>query len=335
MEARDRQFEMPGLFGFRECRGCGLVTLSPRPTKEALASYYPPSYYSFQPDKLPTGIGAGERRVGSEERQHRGVRHLIRSLCLSTLGYDSGGSLRRACGTALFPVFGRRATYGYTDFPRYVRHGRALDIGCGSGQFLAILRHHGWTCRGVDPSATAAAAAERAHGLSVTVGEVTDLDPSRESFDFINASHVIEHMRDPLRALRAAAALLSANGKIYIETPNARSFNARVLGRYWFHWDAPRHLYVFEPATLTLLAREAGLVVRSLETREMLQVYRLSDEYRLSDGAPRDRGSGWRRVLGRGRLVGRALPGCGKLGGGDTIHAWLEAPRVGVAEASD
>ena len=329
MEARDRQFNLPGLFGLCRCRSCGLVALSPRPTPAALARFYPDDYYSFHPADLSAVLEPGQPE--GESLARRGMLRLRwegRRLCLAALGYERVGVVRHAIGTALLPVLGRRAGYGYRQFPRWRKGGRALDVGCGSGQFLALLKKQGWETAGVDVSAAAAAAAERAYGISVRVGEIMACRPEDGRFDFINMSHVIEHMYDPLGALRSAKELLSGDGEIYVETPNAASRNARVMGPYWYPWDAPRHLYLFDPITFRLLASNAGLVVRRLETREMGQVYGEERAYRLADGLAGDSRamSGSARVsLGRRRL--------GPLGGraatrqdGDIISAWLSLP---------
>ena len=326
MEAQDRQFNLPGLFGLRRCRSCGLVALSPRPTPAALARFYPSDYYSFHPQDLSAVVQPGRPAGASPARRALlRLRWEGRRLCLAALGYESVGGVRRAIGTALLPILGRRAGYGYEQFPRWREGGRALDVGCGSGQFLALLKKHGWETAGVDVSAAAAAAAERAYGISVKVGEITACRPEDGRFDFINMSHVIEHMYDPLGGLRSAQELLSGDGEIYVETPNAASRNGRVMGPYWFPWEAPRHLYLFDPVTLRLMARNAGMVVRRLETREMKQVYGLERTYRLADGSQGNSRAtfGSARVsLGRRRL--------GHLGArirsrqsDDIICAWL------------
>ena len=329
MEARDRQFNLPGLFGLRRCRSCGLVALSPRPTPAALVRFYPSDYYSFHPQDLSAVVQPGRPAgVSPARRAMLRLRWEGRRLCLAALGYESVGGVRHAIGTALLPVLGRRAGYGYEQFPRWREGGRALDVGCGSGQFLALLKKHGWKTAGVDVSAAAAAAADRAYGISVKVGEITACRPEDGRFDFINMSHVIEHMYDPLGGLRSAKELLSGDGEIYIETPNAAARNARAMGPYWYPWDAPRHLYLFDPATLRLVARNAGLVVRRLETREMGQVYGQERTYRLADGLA----GGSRAAFGSAR-VSRGLRSRRPLGrrapsrqDGDIISAWLSLP---------
>ena len=65
--------------------------------------------------------------------------------------------------------------------------GRALDLGCGRGQYTPELARRGWEAVGVDyvPAAIEAAQHRGAHGVTYVVGDVTDL-PAADlgTFDF-------------------------------------------------------------------------------------------------------------------------------------------------------
>lgn len=64
--------------------------------------------------------------------------------------------------------------------------GRALDLGCGRGQFTPELRRRGWDAVGVDyvPAAIEAARRQGAEGVTYVVGDVTDLQADLGTFDF-------------------------------------------------------------------------------------------------------------------------------------------------------
>lgn len=66
--------------------------------------------------------------------------------------------------------------------------GRALDLGCGRGQFTPELARRGWEATGIDlvPAAVEAAKSRPAHGANYVVGDVTDLQdqPDLGTFDF-------------------------------------------------------------------------------------------------------------------------------------------------------
>jgi len=259
--AHDRLYHLPGAFALVRCEACQLVRLSPRPVKGRLKDYYPEDdYYSY---RSPT--------VSIETISTRGrlawIRDGIRDCVLSSRGYTT--SPLKAWQRILRPIFVscflRPALYGWgTRFPNYVPGGRALDVGCGNGYYLSYLKHHGWEVKGVDFSATAADVARHQFGIDVFAGELQDAPFELESFDFINMSHIIEHVADPLRMLRHTASLLKPGGILYIETPNVGSFGSKRCGRYWYAWESPRHLVMFSPATLEKAIAGAGLRVQRM-----------------------------------------------------------------------
>ena len=86
-------------------------------------------------------------------------------------------------------------------------------------------------------------------------------------------SHVVEHLPDPAESLRACRRLLAPGGWLVVATPNARSLGSRTLGRDWRGWEPPRHIHVFDPATLSQVVEAAGLRVRSLRTLSAAAYY--------------------------------------------------------------
>jgi predicted SAM-dependent methyltransferase len=69
---------------------------------------------------------------------------------------------------------------------------------------------------------------------------------------------VLEHLHDPLGDLRILRRTLRPGGAIFIRVPNGASYTRQVAGRYWAGYDLPRHMTVFDPATLGRLLRSAG-----------------------------------------------------------------------------
>lgn len=136
--------------------------------------------------------------------------------------------------------------------------GRLLDVGCATGTFLeAMERHPGWRVHGVELSEAAASLA-RAKGLSVTVGDFVAADLPAGAFDVVSAWDVLEHMHDPDVFLGRVRELLRPGGVFVLRTPDTRSLNRRLFGRYWAGWDIPRHLCVYSSVELRRALREAG-----------------------------------------------------------------------------
>src|SRR5205807_742919 len=82
--------------------------------------------------------------------------------------------------------------------------GRLLDVGCGTGLFLAVARRRGWTPFGIDDCAEATRHAREHFGLAVTIGDFEDFARDARHFDVITMWDIIEHARRPVDLLAAA-----------------------------------------------------------------------------------------------------------------------------------
>lgn len=146
---------------------------------------------------------------------------------------------------------------------------RILDVGCGNGFHLALLRKFGrpgWQLEGVDTDARAVAAARR-QGLAVHHGRVEELPLAAGSYHLVLLIMTVEHLADPLTVLRAVARLLVPGGRVGIVTDNVGSPDfALFRGRHWGGYHFPRHFTLFDRTTLRELAEHAGLRVESIRT---------------------------------------------------------------------
>jgi SAM-dependent methyltransferase len=137
--------------------------------------------------------------------------------------------------------------------------GELLDVGCGPGDLLLALQSDGWRVRGIEPSAEGADVA-RARGLDVVTGTFEDAELRGPACDAIVFSAVLEHIADPVGALRRARTALAPGGLIAVlHLPLLDSPQARLFGPRWLALDLPRHLTHFERATFAATAAAAGL----------------------------------------------------------------------------
>ena len=144
--------------------------------------------------------------------------------------------------------------------------GKLLDLGCGNGRFLALMRDAGWDVRGVEPDPAAAKVAQEQFGIPVIVGPLEDARLPAESFDAITLSHVVEHVYDPIALLSECRRLLKPKGRAVIVTPNIRSLGHQKFGSSWRGLEPPRHLLIFSLTTLRVCCEKAGLHVQILRT---------------------------------------------------------------------
>jgi O-antigen chain-terminating methyltransferase len=138
-----------------------------------------------------------------------------------------------------------------------------LDVGCGRGELLALLREAGVEARGVDADADMVAFA-RGEGLDVEQDDmVAALERAEDgSLGGIFAAQLVEHLPPAtlLRMLELAARKLRSGGILIAETINPLS--PLALRNYFADLT---HAQPLVPETLALLARQAGF--REVETR--------------------------------------------------------------------
>jgi 2-polyprenyl-3-methyl-5-hydroxy-6-metoxy-1,4-benzoquinol methylase len=151
------------------------------------------------------------------------------------------------------------------------RRGRLLDVGCGAGFFLDICRSRGYEVEGIELSGEAAEYGRRVLGLPIMQVPIDRIDRPPASYDVISFNNVLEHLPDPMKAIRTAFTLLTENGILTVSVPNVtfavalrslagflgtRSARRAVLAVQAF--QAPVHLTAFSRRTLTLAVATGG-----------------------------------------------------------------------------
>jgi SAM-dependent methyltransferase len=127
---------------------------------------------------------------------------------------------------------------------RVLPKGPILDVGAGDGTLVGAFRGHGREAVGVDPYASGS----NPHVRAVEFEEMTG------AWSAVIFWHSLEHLRQPVRALRHAADLVVPGGVLVVAVPNAASLQARLFGDRWLALDLPRHLvHISPPALLTQL----------------------------------------------------------------------------------
>ena len=145
-------------------------------------------------------------------------------------------------------------------------HAPVLDLGCGRGELLELLREAGTAARGVEGNANAVQEC-RSKGLDVVAGDLVEFlerqPPGATGAVF--AAQVAEHLEPPrLQALLAAAhRTLAKDGLLVLETVNVASALAYfdVFIRDLTH-ERPLH-----PETLRFMAAAAGFSEARIELR--------------------------------------------------------------------
>jgi len=133
-----------------------------------------------------------------------------------------------------------------------------LDLGCGRGELLLLLREAGVEATGVEGDSALAGAARR-RGLGIIEGDVLDVlrGLENDAWGAVTAIHLFEHLATSVLAavLAEIRRVLRPGGVLIVECPNPHSL--RVGGALF--WQDPTHLRPLLPETLELFLRAAGL----------------------------------------------------------------------------
>jgi SAM-dependent methyltransferase len=134
---------------------------------------------------------------------------------------------------------------------------RWIDLGCGQGEFCALLREWGWDVEGVDGSPGAVEAC-RARGIDATLADVLAYLETRpdDPVAGVSAIQLIEHLprRSWVHLFEEIHRALAPGGAFLLETINGQ--NPDAIADY-FIADVT-HTWPGHPETLRLMAEHAG-----------------------------------------------------------------------------
>jgi SAM-dependent methyltransferase len=160
--------------------------------------------------------------------------------------------------TALAPPdFARRREFL---LPEVRPHDRALDLGCGSGDFTAELAHAGAAVVGVEVAEAALRRARANHPeLEFRITPIDGPLPLEDcSFDLVWASEVIEHVADTARWLSEVRRVLAPGGRLLLSTPSHGRLRVALGGIDRFSEPLGDHLHLYTRRSLRMVLSEFG-----------------------------------------------------------------------------
>jgi SAM-dependent methyltransferase len=237
-----QRVEGMGEISLLRCR-CGLVTTCPRPDPEELGAYYPETYYSYVPQTL-----SRKKKILRKLRTYKG-RYPSRDGWLARKFWRVAASLVGNLFLSYVPYRGTGK--------------RLLEIGCGTGDDLIWAREMGWEVSGIEIGEKATQVAQD-RGLDVQCSQFENANLTRDHFDCIVMTQVLEHLYSPKAALRRCHELLRPNGTLLISVPKFDSWPRRALGDCWQGLWFPIHLHHFDQAVLETMIRDAGFCVHEV-----------------------------------------------------------------------
>ena len=231
----------------RQCSGCGLRRLWPRPGPDVIAGYYPST----------VGAYSGRRRSGLKQA----VWDLLRD---GASGAPGRGRMLRPFG----PIFRFAARRQFDINVPLSRDPlpRIIDIGCGFGDMLLYWKSRGADVLGVDLGEPAV---QKGHelGLNILHGSLEQQELASGRFDVAVLNHSLEHMPNPEATLGEVARILRPGGQLHLAVPNGAGAGFARQRTGWEHCSFPLHLWFFDPGSLKRLLCVAGFTDVRIRTK--------------------------------------------------------------------
>lgn len=220
-------------FNLMECTKCHLVRTEPMLNEAQLQKYYSLPYY------------------GTGKEKFKGMAEII----TYWLNYRRAGSVLSHLKS--------RNRFLEGNSPRI------LDVGCGRGNLLRILKDKGCDCYGVER--TEFPDIDPSKGIHFLKGNLNELLFEESFFDAVVIWHVLEHTDNPIAIIQETARIIRPGGIVAIAVPNFGSFQAKLFRNGWFHLDLPRHIYHLDFDTISQCLNRNGFKILKKSTFSLEQ----------------------------------------------------------------
>jgi 2-polyprenyl-3-methyl-5-hydroxy-6-metoxy-1,4-benzoquinol methylase len=221
------------LYSAFECKNCNILFQYPFWKSEETTGFYQSNYYAHTDNlKLP------------------------RSLRILDF------YMKNNFFSKLLSPFIRRKLFPY--YQGILNSKKVLDIGCGKGSFLDLMKKYNKKTYGIEPSDQAKAIATRKG--HIIIDKTFFYSSEKElKFDLITMFQVAEHLSVQEifeeNIFSKIYDLLEEGGQLVIETPNYECNYAKKFKSDWRALELPRHLVIFSPKSISKILNDKGFMV--------------------------------------------------------------------------
>ncbi|MBU3558352.1 bifunctional 2-polyprenyl-6-hydroxyphenol methylase/3-demethylubiquinol 3-O-methyltransferase UbiG [Polynucleobacter sp. Nonnen-W13] len=221
------------LWTYWSCLSCASLYLSPRPKFE----YIDKAYIGYFDSNVNPDIIIWSRRLLKYIYNYLSKKlfYLSKLYLLAPLINFSPKYIGE------FPISNRIVDYISNSGVKKIKF---LDIGCGGGRVLDYATNElRWESLGIDLSPESVTLC-RNLGLHAIESNYSYVNDHPLTYDVIHASHILEHLYDPINFLNSISNNLRHGGYFIISMPNSTSYMRYFFAECWRGLEAPRHIAI-------------------------------------------------------------------------------------------
>jgi SAM-dependent methyltransferase len=156
----------------------------------------------------------------------------------------------------------------FREFQDRLPPGRLLEVGPGTGHFLAAAREAGYQIECVEISPTVRAYLREHWGIVAHEHPLEENLLPADTFDCVVSFNCIEHVLEPVAHLKSVRRVLRPGGVFLFTTCNAECLVEKVFGGFWSMFKPPDHVSIGCAKSFSRAAELAGLQVRRISYSE-------------------------------------------------------------------
>jgi 2-polyprenyl-3-methyl-5-hydroxy-6-metoxy-1,4-benzoquinol methylase len=170
-------------------------------------------------------------------------------------------------------------------FPKSLRGENILDVGCGAGSLLDMLKNVSSSQIGIEPCGPyLKSLTKRGYKIYPSVSKA--IEGGEGMIDYGFSIQVIEHVKNPVEFLKQIKKLIKPGGRLLVSTPNRNDILMTLLkNKFYKFFYRTQHRWYFDECSLIKCAELAGF---SVENVRFIHRYGMANAlYWLKDGKPR------------------------------------------------
>jgi 2-polyprenyl-3-methyl-5-hydroxy-6-metoxy-1,4-benzoquinol methylase len=152
---------------------------------------------------------------------------------------------------------------------RFAKAGHLLEIGPSYGCFTYLAKKTGFNVDAIEMNSRCCEFLRDVVGVNA-INSDDPIQALRQAgpYDVIALWHVIEHLPNAWATLEAMCSRVRAGGYVVLAAPNPDAFQFHLMGHYWPHVDAPRHVMLIPMKLLEDKMSELGMKAELITTRD-------------------------------------------------------------------